>query len=761
MSPSPKKRLDEILVAEGLASDTQIREALMRQKARGGKLGSHLLYHRYVDEAGLVKALAIQFACEGVVLANLDIPDSILELIPKKIALARRVLPVAFDGATQTVTVACEDPTDAALQRELQFALGGRPVKLCVAAELALDVAIARCYLKQSRSLEESLALAIPDAATDTGPIAVPAAAGNGPAPSDREAILLVTDEEYCGPLLQAIFERDNFDVTTTDSADDAIEAIGNRRFHSVFIKDTVPGDYLDLIDRLRKISPRTRVRYYESAARLLLVDDLFTTEGDLLVKNLDLFTAMMSTQARQPDNHSGRVGHYADRLCRRLGLPDKDRLQIVSAAYLHDLARFHYTPSETRDTRTTIKLTTRLLQSLNYPPVVVEMLRKMYVDLKGKYTKRLPIEALGGNILTIVDLYCENVAANERLLLDKFDAIKKKFRDLTGRLFMAEVAEAFIGLIQEELLAQQTSLQVAQVMLLSDRPGSLTPAYLRLRNEGFRTMAPAGLDSFVDLYRRSRPDIIVLAVSGSAEDVVAFIERLRQRDVDFDHTPAFALVDSAVVPSLTGLLEKGIEDILPVDAGLDLLVVKMQKIQAVLQAKQKQRETADHKSGATGRLADMNLIDLLQALGPSRRTARITVTPGPSAARADDSRPGLEPDPRGGFSDNSRAGRSGDAASAGSTPGRPDRRPDQKDRRLNDHLILYLDRGAIVFAQYRDKIGAEAVYETIGWADGYWSVEPVSREALPAPNNDLSNESILMEGCRLLDERLHAGKLF
>ena len=109
MSPSPKKRLDEILVAEGLASDTQIREALMRQKARGGKLGSHLLYHRYVDEAGLVKALAIQFACEGVVLANLDIPDSILELIPKKIALARRVLPVAFDGATQTVTVACEE----------------------------------------------------------------------------------------------------------------------------------------------------------------------------------------------------------------------------------------------------------------------------------------------------------------------------------------------------------------------------------------------------------------------------------------------------------------------------------------------------------------------------------------------------------------------------------------------------------------------------------------------------------------------------
>lgn len=737
MSNTPRRRLDEILIAEGLVTEVQIREALMRQKAHGGKVGSQLLYHRYIDEGGLVKALTIQFGCEGVVLSNLHIPDSVLEMIPKKIALARRILPFDFDTETNTLKVACEDPGDSDLANELKFLAKGRKTKLYVAAELALEIAVSRYYLGENVTLNSSLAIEIPDEATETGKVSINGLeADEDPAPSDREAVLLVTDEEYCGPLLQSIFERDEFEVVITDSADDAIEMIGTRRFHTVFIKDTVPGDYLDLIDRVRKISPRTRVRYYESAARLLLIDDVFATEGEILVKNLDLFTTMMSTAAHQPENHSGRVGHYADRLCRKLGLPDKERLQIVSAAYLHDLARFHYSPEETRDYRTTIKLTTKLLQSLNYPPVVVEMLRKMYVDLHGKYTKRLPIEALGGNILTIVDIFCENLSSSERLLLDKFDAIKKKFRDLTGRLFMPEVVEAFIAMLQEELLSQQTSVQTAQIMLLAHEPASVTPVYLRLKNEGFRTMTPGDFESFVDLYKRSRPDIIVLAIPGTVDEVTRYFDRLRERDVEFAATPTYVLVDNATVSSLTGLLEKGVEDILPNDGSLDLLVIKMQKIQSAIQARHRQRELEDRKSGATGRLADMNLIDLLQALGPSRKTARITVIAGS------------------GKSNSAASGQSNDRTQTNQGSSSKSRAPEER-------LLLYLDRGAIIFAEYKGKTGAEAVYETLGWTDGYWTVEPISRQGLPVPNNDLTNESILMEGCRLLDERVHEGKLF
>jgi len=709
---APRKRLDEILIAEGLVTEGQIKEALLRQKAHGGKVGSQLLYHRYIDEVGLVKALTVQFDCEGVVLSEVDISPTVLEMIPKRVALARRVLPFDFDPEANLLKLACEDPHDNEVINELSFVARGKKIKLYIAAELALNIAIGKFYLGDNVSLNDSLSIQIPEEVTETGKIDISGVSDDhgGSEGQEREAMLLVTDEEYCGPLLQSILERDEFEVVITDSADDAIDLIGNRRFHTVFIKDTVSGDYIDLIDRLRKSSPRTRVRYYESAAALLLNEKGFQTEGDLLVRNLDLFTSMMSTAAKQPDNHSGRVGHYVDKLCRRIGLPDKERLMIVSAAYLHDLAKFHYSPGQAGDYRETIRLSTKLLQSLNYPPVVVEMLRLMYKDLGGKFTKRLPIEALGGNILTIVDLYCENVAGGERLLLDKFDAIKKKFRDLIGRLFMVEVAEAFIQMIREEILSQQTSQKSAQVMLFARETGSISPCHLRLRNEGFRTMTPGSLEAMIDLYQRSFPDIMVLAIPGSTREVNDFVEDLKRLGVQFERTPTFALVDSNMVSSLTGLLEKGIEDIIPNDGNLDMLVVKIQKIQTAIQSKLKERQNSEDQAGASGRLADMNLIDLLQALGPSRKTARITVV---SAENAE------------------------------------------------DRLTLYLDQGAIIFAEFGGKKGAEAVYHTLGWTDGRWTVEPVTRTSLPSPNNELSNESILMEGCRLIDEKVHQGNLF
>ena len=88
-----KRRLDEILIAEGLISDAQIQEALLRQKAFGGRFGSQFLCLGYIDEAGLVKALSIQLQCPGVVLSDMAIPETVIAMVPKEVVLARRVIP--------------------------------------------------------------------------------------------------------------------------------------------------------------------------------------------------------------------------------------------------------------------------------------------------------------------------------------------------------------------------------------------------------------------------------------------------------------------------------------------------------------------------------------------------------------------------------------------------------------------------------------------------------------------------------------------
>jgi len=682
-------RIDEILLREGLVSDEQIAEALEFQREAGGRIGSHLLRMGYLDEAGLLRALSVQLNCESVILSNVELPPEVIDLIPANVAIARSVCPFAYDAGENVLKIACEDPTDQDLQNELTFVAGGRKVHLYVAAEMPLRAAIEKHYGKRETVsvVDENS----PQILEDTGGVETAQARGT---------ILLVSDEPEADRPLREALEQENYRVVSIDSADDAIEIIGSQNFHTVFIRDTVQGDYIDLIDRLRKVSPRTLVRYYESAAQLLVNQESGMAVSDLISRNLQLFTSLLGSRDNLEDNHAGTVGEYVDRLCRQMGIPVRDRLHIVTAAYVHDLSRFYYGESkDAPDCRSRIPMTAKLLDSLNYPPLVTEILRSMYIDLQQKFTKRLPIEKLGGNIVTLVDIFCENIPLNQKISLDKFETIRSKLTALIGKLFLPEVVEAFLEMIEAEILIEPPSGRHNQVLMFSDDARALEPVARRLKSEGFRPVALDTIERFLELYRRSKPDMIVLLDEGRPARAIGLVDEMIRHGVEIIKIPTFLLTSQQAAPELTSLFDRGLEDIIPHDGSLEMLAVKLRKIRLRMDQKTNQVKEAAEGAGTSGNLCDMNLIDLLQALGPGRRTARITVTSG------------------------------------------------QKK------LLLYLDQGRIVYAEGGGKTGAEAVFEPLGWAEGKWMVEPIEASELPDPNNELPNESILMEGCRLLDE--------
>jgi DNA-binding response OmpR family regulator len=693
-----KMRLDEILVREGLITDAQLSEALKAQKLYGGKLGTQLLQHGFIDEASLVKVLSEKLECEGIMLDGLSISDEALTFIPVTVAVARRVIPFAYEPEQNLLRVACEDPANQDLLSELRFVAAGKTIKLYVAAELSLNRAIAKYYLGRESETGISPNLGFSEMKLNGRDSA------SAPAATDdqktRGTVLLVTDEPNTGSQLQRLMEQDYYKVIRTDSADDAIDLIGNHKFHTVFIQDTVPGDYIDLIDRLRKISPKTRVRYYESAGNLLLSMDAGVMESELVVRNLELFTSLLSSTDNAANNHSARVGQYVDRLCRRLELADKDRLVITNAGYLHDLAKFYYgNPENISDHRTYISLTIKLLDSLNYSPLVTEILRSMYINLREKFTKRLPIEVLGGNILTVIDIFCETMPGNMALSLDKFDTIKKKYRELVGKLFLSEVVEAFIAMIQEEILSITTLEKYSQVMVYTTETEGLSLIESRVKAAGFRIVTEGTINSFIDLFKRSRPDILILIERGGPARINDLVDNLIMRGASIDRVPTFLLTDGSVASQMSSLLEKGIEDVIPIDDNLNVLLIKMKKIQSRIEAKAKEREELMRQSGAVGHLDDMNLIDLLQALGPSRKTVKLTVTSG------------------------------------------------------RDQLEIYLNQGEIHHAKGMGLSGPEAIEQAIAWSTGTWTIQQVTAENLPPKNTHDSVESILMEGCRKLDE--------
>ena len=181
-----------------------------------------------------------------------------------------------------------------------------------------MDTAIAKCYFGRDVSIYATL----------------------------KPAVLLVSDEEEAAPLVQSLLQAYDYDVVVTNSTDNVVDLVKNQKFHTVFIRSSLLEDRADLVDRVRRISLSTVIRCYENAS-CLLVDETPAVEGKLFLKNIDLLTSLLSSKAQLPVNHSIRVARYTDELCRKLKMPDKDRLIIANAAYLHNLALSYYGPDD------------------------------------------------------------------------------------------------------------------------------------------------------------------------------------------------------------------------------------------------------------------------------------------------------------------------------------------------------------------------------------------------------------------------------
>ena len=672
--PTQRKRLDEILVEKGYVTEAQVREALLAQKVRGGKFGSHLLNLRFVDEARLVDGLSIQMGCPGVALASLDIPAETVGRVPKDFALARKVIPFEYDGAHGVLKVACEDPTDESLAKEIGFVAPDAEIELYVSTQATHDAAIRRHYLSEG-----------------------------GPAPARQPMItvLLVTDEEAEASMLRELLESNRYKVVVEDSADEVVDRLEAQVFHTVLVRDSLAGSRADLVARARRVSPTTAVRFYKNAASLLL-DDAPPVESDIFVKNLDLLVSLLACKAGMPACRGVRMAQYAEGLCRRLKLPEKDRLIITNAAYLHNLAAAYYGPDKIKEDLQSVQLTVNLLESLDFPPVVLDVLRSMHTDLESADASSWPIGVLGGNILTAVDVLCRIVPEGDNLSLDKFDAVRAELLALAGKTLLPEVADGLIAMLQQRILEHRTSQRSAQVMIYCQDPDDRRRIETRIKPEGFRTVTADSLEALAELYGRSRPDVLLLAAAGSIARVLSFLDEITDSGVSFEQTPTALATDGPAVSGLMSLLNRGLQDVALLDGNLDLMARKVRR----LAARAISDSAADGETGADsatrGRLADLSLVDLLQAFGPGRRTVRIAVRPARSQTNC---------------------------------------------------LTLYLEQGRIAYAETEDRAGAEAVLEALSWADGTWNVESAAPDEIPAHNNSRPNESIIMEWCRLQDE--------
>ena len=688
------KRLDEILLGRGKITEDQVRVALKHQKSFGGKFGSHLLHHGFVNETELVEALAEHFGCEGVSLSGRQIPDSVLHLVPANLAFARRVVPFDYDPDHNLLRIACENPDDEALLGELKRFVPGRDIRLCVAVEIALNLSINRHYSGEN-------------AATDWRPDRPASMRSSSALPEAQSGedrrVLVVTPDDACGKVLKAILERDGLTVTLCANARQALSAIGEQPARAALIDTNSDDGGTEIARHLSEISERTQVRFFGSLTDLIISGADEVSPHDPLFQTVELFACLLIVKDRLPRMRSCRVTHYVGKLCDMLELLPEDRNAVLEASRLLEYTKAYLVSSSPRDIRRLTELSSRLLQAFYFQPVVPEILKAVAFPMSGDPPGSVDLADLGGNILTAVELFGDLVTPNQRLTRLMIEDIEVNLRRQVGVRLYPRVFEAFMAMITEEAVGEPVFSKTAQVMIFSERPEDIRQLEDKLTAEGFRIITASDLKHLVSLYRRSQPEMLLLDLACPAREIIARINELVVHGVDLSGVPTFLRTASDQVAQSASLLGQGIEDILSHETGLDMIVLKLRK------AWEQQRVAHDGAAGRAiraddshGRLSDMNMIDLLQALGPSGRTARVRVRP-----------------------------------NAGS----------------DDELEIHLDRGNIAYARLGDITGAEAIYLGIPWNEGSWSVEPLAHEQLAEQNTFVTNELILIEGCRIKDE--------
>lgn len=137
------KRLGDLLIDEGLISESQLMEALGYQKENGGRLGSLLVNLGFVTDDQISLALSNQYEVPMIDFSSIQIDEVTLKTIMPQMAQKFQVIPIKREG--KNLYLAMANPVDVYTMEDIKFATGFNVIPM-VASENLISSAIKQYY---------------------------------------------------------------------------------------------------------------------------------------------------------------------------------------------------------------------------------------------------------------------------------------------------------------------------------------------------------------------------------------------------------------------------------------------------------------------------------------------------------------------------------------------------------------------------------------------------------------------------------------
>ncbi len=509
--------------------------------------------------------------------------------------------------------------------------------------------------------------------------------------------IVLVTDQQVDYSFWESVSDI-GFDVYLFETEDEIEQLLESRTIEIIYIREENKIQHLSFITRLIKFNQISSVVYYNSLQEILLSKTKSTNEFTIIQDTFKLINTLFDEEKVQVVEHLNSVANYVELICDRLQISQERKFRAIAAAYMHAFSMLIMESAATcENEKDIIRLSSQCLKTINYTPEVCTLLDLMYTNIDDVLTQTRDFEL--ANIVTAADYYCHSNFCSHKITAEQFKELHQTIQSNIGTLFLPQVGKELFNSLYDSIEIIQETAHTCHVAIYSKLGKDQLMLVSCLGNLGFDAELVSSVDKLRDMYNKNKIDILVIEAKGTVLEVSDLVNKIEDNDICFDKVITYILTNRESVFELTGLLQKGIEDIFNSEIDLDPFLIKIIRAKKRLLERSQQQIDVLEKMGTYGNLADMNLIDLLQTMNGSGKTCLLNITA------------------------NSK------------------------------QLSIYVHDGKIMYAENDDCKGKEAIFAGLQWERGIWNIDPMAIEEFPNPNIDQPINNILLEGCQILDE--------
>ena len=700
-----KSRLDQILLRMGAVSEEQIAKALLRQKARGGKLGSHLLYYRFVNEDQIVQALAEQFAVTGVRLSGCEIPEDVVKRIPVKIAEEHVALPFRYDREKGELHVAIADPEDSEALSLLRRVSGAPRILLYIAPESRIRSRIASLYHGRAGASSQDHAIDLPDLFEDEKEKSVsrPPEPRESGGKTPQAGILLFTGQTFLKNVLPSVFEREGVRLSVATSAAQIVEMLQGGEWDRVLVSEDVREEFERFLSGPGRCVAVPEATYFRTVANALLENPVpYEKMFESLLAAVRLVGISRPAGLRGSPPPYAMISKEIVEVGRVLGLARVvvDGLRIAAHLLIPPMEGMNGEASPSLRPGANLfgdlDASIRVARSLEFPWDVASCMQLLGTDVPAD-AGASPPEEEGRALLTAAGLLAlvwyrhqalPSLRAGSR---GDSEALKSGLRAQAGRLAPSSVVEAYVRVLEQ---SDAFSLAGRDIVVVGEADPRSSDFVIELMRHGFRVARADDLEEARKIIFRRKPAAVVLRVDESLSAADAFCRSLREEEGD-DATVLFAVTQRSEPSFLLNLMDTWFSDVFTLPMSGQVVVARISR---ELSGREK-GTGGPARHGFSATFKDLSFVDLVQALGTGGKSVRMRI---------------------------------------------------EHDGGMQADIVFR--KGRIIFAECGEEKGVDVVYRVICWQDaGNFRIEPI--RSFPPENVSVPTDYILLEGSRRLDE--------